>query len=111
MMAFKAGFIAMAPEGNPRKHRASIKTSKFELTTVVVELMNIDQAVDVCKELVQNEGIQSLTLCPAFTNQAVARVANAVGERVPVSVVRGDIPGGKITGEILAKEGWFPEGH
>lgn len=111
IMAFKAGFIVMAPEGDPKKHRASIKSPKFELTAVVVELMNFDQAVDVCKDLVQNEGIQSFILCPGFTNQAVAKIANAVGEKVPVSVARGDVPGGKITGEILSKEGWLPKGH
>ena len=47
-MAFKAGFVIMAPDGDPERHRASIKTSRFELTTVVVELMNFDQAVKVC---------------------------------------------------------------
>ncbi len=46
-MAFKAGFVVMAPDGDPKRHRASIKTSKFELTTVVVELMNFEQAVNV----------------------------------------------------------------
>jgi hypothetical protein len=34
----------------------------------------------VCKELVQNEGIQSLILCPGFPHEAVAEIANAVGE-------------------------------
>jgi hypothetical protein len=28
-----------------------------------------------------------------------------------VAVARGDIPSGMIAGEILAKEGWLPEGH
>ena len=110
-MAFKAGFIIMAPDGDPERHRASIKTSSFELTTVVVELMNFDQAVKVCKDLVQNEGIQSFILCPGFSHEAVAKVANAVGEGVAINVARGDVPSGMITGEILVKEGWFPEGH
>ena len=110
-MAFKAGFVIMAPDSDPERHRASIKTPKFELTTVVVELMNFDQAVNVCKELVQKEGIQSLILCPGFSHEAVARVANAVGEGVAIDVARGDVPSGMIAGEILAKEGWFPEGH
>ncbi|MDY6863177.1 MAG: DUF6506 family protein [Thermodesulfobacteriota bacterium] len=56
-MAFKVGFVVMSPDGDPKKHRASIKTSKLEVTTVVVELMNFDQAVNVCKDLVQNEGV------------------------------------------------------
>lgn len=110
-MAFKAASIVMAPDGDPEKHRASIKTSKLELTVVLVELMNIDQAVNVCKDLVQKEGIQSFTLCPGFPHDAVAKVANAVGEGVAISVSRGDVQSAMVTGEILRKEGWFPEGH
>lgn len=110
-MAFKAGFIMMSPDGDPKKHRASIKTAKLEVTAIVIEFMNFDQGVDVCKDLVKNEGVQSLFLCPSFHHEAVARVVNAVGPRVAVAVARGDVPSGMIAGEILAKEGWFPEGH
>lgn len=110
-MAFKAGFVVMALDGDPKIHRASIKTSKLELTTVLVELMNLDQAVDVCKDLVQNQGVQALILCPGFSHEAVAKVRDAVGEKIAIDVARGDVPSTQITGEILAKEGWFPEGH
>ena len=110
-MALKAGLVFMSPDGDPKRQRASIKTSKLELTTVLFEMMNFDQAVNVCKDLVQNEGIQFLILCPGFTHEAVAKIANAVGEGVAVNVARGDVPSTTITGEILAKEGWFPEGH
>jgi len=110
-MAFKAASIVMAPDGDPNKHRASIKTSTLELTIVVLELGNLDQAVNVCKDLVQKEGIQSFTLCPGFPHEAVAKIASAVGEGVAISVSRGDVQSTMITGEILRKEGWFPEGH
>ena len=110
-MAFKAGFVSMAPDADPKRHRASIKTPKLELTAVVVELMNFEQAVDVCKDLVQNEGVQALILCPGFPHEAVAKIANAVGEGIAVNVARGDVPSTMITGEILRKEGWFSEGH
>jgi hypothetical protein len=110
-MAFKSAFVIMAPDGDPKRHRATIKTSKLELVAVVVGLMNFDQAVDVCKNLVQNEGVQAIILCPGFHHEAVARVRNAVGQGVAVNVARGDVPSGMITGKILAKEGWFPEGQ
>jgi hypothetical protein len=110
-MAFKAGFIVMAPDGDPKTHRASIKTPKMELTVVVVKMMNFDQAANVCKELVQNQGVQSFILCPGFSHEAVAKVANAVGEGVPINVARSDVPSMMITAQILAKEGWLPEGH
>jgi hypothetical protein len=111
IMAFKAGFVVMAPEVDPETHRASIKTPRFELTTVLVGLWNFEQAVNVCKDLVQKEAIQSLILCPGFPHEAVAKIANAVGDGVPISVARGDVPSVMKTGEILGKEGWFPQGH
>ena len=36
-MAFKTGTVVMAPDGDPKKHRASIKTSKLEIFKVVVK--------------------------------------------------------------------------
>jgi hypothetical protein len=107
---FKSAFIIMAPDGDPKKHRATIKTEKAELTAVIIEATNFDQAVEVAKDLVQNKGVQSIYLCPGFTHQAVARIANAVGGRAAVQVGRGDVPSTMMVGEILAKEGWFNEG-
>ena len=104
---FKEAVVIMALEGDPKKHRATIKTPKVELTTVLIELLDFDQAVDVCKDLVQKEGVQSIILCPGFTHQAIARIASAVGGRAAINVARGDIPGTNMVGEILTKEGWF----
>lgn len=66
-MAFNAGFVVMAPGGDLAKHRASVKTSRVELTTVMVPLMDLERAARVCRDLVQEEGIQSLALYPGFT--------------------------------------------
>jgi len=107
-MTFKAASIAMAPDGDPQKHRATIKTSTIEATTVMVGLMNFDQAAEVCKSLVQNEGVQAISLCPGFTHAAVAKIVDAIGEGVPVNVARGDGPSMMATFQILAQEGWFP---
>jgi len=106
-MAFKVAFINMAPDGDPEKHRATIKTSTLELTMVVIQLRNFDQAVKVCQNLVEKEGIQNLVLCPGFRHQAVGKIANAVGERVAINVARGDHPSDRIIDEILKKEKWF----
>ena len=110
-MTFKAAFVAMAPEADPERHRATIKTPKLELITVVADSGNFDQVVDVCRNLVQNAGVQALTLCPGFSHQMVAKVADAVGQGVAINVTRGDVPSGRIIRDILKKEGWFPEGH
>jgi hypothetical protein len=104
---FKEACVIMALGGDPNKHRVSIKTPKVELTTVLIELMDFDQAVDVCKDLVQKEGVQSIILCPGFTHQAIARIASAVGGRASINVARGDGPGTMMVSEILTKEGWL----
>jgi hypothetical protein len=107
---FKSSFIVMSADGDPAKHRATIKTSKLEFTTVLIKLLDFDQAVEVAKDLVQKQGVQSIYLCAGFTHQAVARVASAVGDKVAVQVARGDPPSTMMVEDILAKEGWFDEG-
>ena len=106
-MAFKAAVVVMAPDADPQQHRTTIKTNKLESTMVLVPLMDFERAAEVCRELVQKEGIQSLVLCPGFTSSAVSMVVGAVGEGVPVNVARGDVPSVIATSGILAQEGWF----
>jgi hypothetical protein len=107
---FKSAFIIMAPDGDPEKYRATITTTKAELTAVFIEMDNFDQAVEVAKDLVQNKNVRSIYLCAGFTHQAVARVVAAVGDRAAVQVARGDVPSTLLAGDILTKEGWFDEG-
>jgi len=97
----------MAPDGDPAKHRVTIKTSKAEITTVFIEGRNFDQAVKVCRDLVQKEGAQAFVLCPGFTYEAVARVTSAVGEGVPIFVARGDMPNMMLLNEIITREGFI----
>jgi hypothetical protein len=110
-MVFKTGIVVMAPDADPQKHRARIRTSTLEQIVVLTELFNVAQAVSVCKDLVQKDAVQSLILCPGFTHEAVAKIAAAVGEGISINVARGDVPSTMATAAILSKEGWFPEGH
>ncbi len=55
----------------------------------------------------KKEGIQSFIFCPGFTHQALAKIADAVGEKVAINVARGDVPSTMLVSEILTKEGWF----
>ena len=98
----------MAPDGDPNRHRATVKTSKTEVTMVIIEELNFDQAVEVCRDLVQKEGVRVLFLCPGFTHQAVAQIAQAVGDKVAIHVARGDVPSNNLTSEILTEAGFFP---
>lgn len=108
-MAFKAASIIMAPDGDPTQHKSTIKTGTLESTTVIVPLMDFDVLAQVARDLVQNQGIQSLLLCPGCTHEAIARVREAVGPEIPINVARGDVPSTMATAQILRQEGWFPE--
>ena|SRR3972149_9196181 len=104
---YKAATVIMAKGANPVKHRASVKGDHFEYTLVVIPMGGFDTAARVCKEMVEKEGVQSITLCPGFTHAAVALVRKAVGEGIPINVTRADVPSTMITAQILTKEGWL----
>lgn len=108
---FKAASVIMGPNGDPAKHRASVKTDQFEYITVVIPMLDFDQAARVCKELVEKEGVQSISLCPGFSHEGVAKVRSVVGEGFPVNVSRGDVASTMAMIQILVKEGWIPAGQ
>jgi predicted aconitase len=101
-MAFKAVFIAHAPDADPEKHRTLIETGKYKLYTVVVKSQ--EEALVVSKDLYEKEKIDSIVLCPGFTHKEVAEIFEALDNRVAVCVSRGDGPSSKITGPILQRE-------
>jgi Family of unknown function (DUF6506) len=102
---FRAAFVAMTPDADPAKHRNVIRTALYELTTILVQ--NEEEAVRVCRELARKEGVQSLILCPGFTNKGVARIADAVGEGISVNVARGDGPSNAIAQKRMSQAGFF----
>jgi hypothetical protein len=104
-MAFKAAFIAHTPDAEPDKHRCELKTGKYHHLTVLVR--NQAQALEVCRELVKEQGFHSILLCPGFTHHDVAEIAELVGRDVSVTVARGDGPSGKASAEVFRREGWF----
>ena len=104
-MAFKVVFLAHAPDADPEEHRCVIETPKFKLFVMVVK--DQDQAVEACKRLVKDEGIHSILLCPGFTHANVAQISSVVGEKVGVTVARGDGPSSRASMEIMRREGWF----
>ena len=103
-MAFKVAFLAHTPDAELEKHRCMIETSKYKLFVVLVKEQ--EQAVEVCKKLVKEEGIHSILLCPGFTHRNVAEIAEAVGENVGVTVARGDGPSNRVSAEVRKREGW-----
>jgi hypothetical protein len=87
-MAFKALFIAHAPDADPVRHHNLIETGRYKLYTYIVKTQ--EEAIKVCKDLHQKEKIDSVLLCPGFTHKAVAEIFEALKNEVAVCVSRGD---------------------
>jgi hypothetical protein len=103
-MAFKALMLAHAPDADPDAHRSVIDTGMYQLFTVVVKSQA--EATAVCREFVEEKGIDSVLLCPGFTHRDVAGILEAVGENVGVSVARGDGPSNRISLAAMKRAGY-----
>lgn len=101
-MAFKALFLAHAPDADCEKHRNVIDTGKYRLFTVVVKSQS--EAIKVSKELCEKEKINAILLCPGFTHKDIAELFQKIDGKVSVNVARGDGPGNKISQFVLQKE-------
>jgi hypothetical protein len=104
-MAFKTLFLAHTPDADPDKNNCILETPKYKLFVRLVRGQK--QALEICKKLVKEEGIESILLCPGFTHSEIAEIAGAVGPNVGISVARGDGPSGKISMEAMKRAGWF----
>jgi len=102
---FKAAFIAHVPDADSAKHRSVLKTSLYELTSVLVR--NDDDAVNVCRDLAQRGGVKSFLLCPGFTHTSIARIVDAVEKGISVNIARGDGPSNQVALSIMNEVGWF----
>jgi len=63
LLVFKTLSLLQAPDGDPEKHKVPLKTSTAETTVTIVRLGDIDKAVAIAKDMVEKEGIQSISLC------------------------------------------------
>lgn len=97
----KAAFIFVAPGADPARHRQWMETPALHLLTIGVR--DYVQAVAVCKEIAQNEGVQAIELCGGFGNRGTALIAEAVGSGIAVGTVRFDVhPGlGNVSGDTI----------
>ena len=105
-MAFKVLFLAHAPDAEAEKHNCVIETPKYYKLFVVV-VKDQEQAIEVSKKYIKEEGIQSILLCPGFTHSDIAELSEAVGKAVGVFVARGDGPSNGMSLEVMKREGWF----
>ena len=101
-MAFKALFLAHAPDADCEKHRCVIDTGKYRLLVVVVKGQR--EAVKVAREVYREEKMDAVILCPGFTHSDVAEIFEALEGKVSVNVSRGDGPSSRISQEALKRE-------
>ena len=101
-MAFKALFLAHAPDADYTKHNSTIDTGKYRLLTFVVK--DQGEAVKVAKNIYEKEKIDAVLLCPGFTHGDVAEISQALGDKVSVNVSRGDGPSSRIASQVIQRE-------
>ena len=103
-MAFKALFLSHAPDADQEQHRSAIDTGMYQLFAVVVR--DQGEAVEVCRDFVEQEHIDAVLLCPGFTHSDVAEIAKAAGDGVAVCVARGDGPSNRVSLAAMKREGY-----
>ena len=103
-MAFKALFIALAPDADYEKHNSIIDTGIYKLLSYVVKSQ--DEAIKVARTIYEKEKIEAILLCPGFTHSDVSEIFKALDGKVSVSVARGDGPSNKISQSVIQRE-WY----
>ena len=109
-MKFKEAYVILVPEVNsrpfmtvdPAKDRSVLDTPKYTCYTILVQ--NQVQALEECQKLVQNEGVNSITFCPGFSDKDVARISDIVGDNVGICVARGDSNNSKIVSKLIEQD-------
>lgn len=104
-MAFKALSMAHVPDADPERDNCILETEKYKLYVRLVKGQT--QALEVCRTLVKEEGIEAIMLCPGFTHKDIAEILGVVGPNVAITVARGDGPSSKISMEAMKRAGWF----
>ncbi len=83
-----AAFIFIAPEADPKKHRATINTPEISLTSIGVS--TFEEAADAAKEMA-DAGCTAIELCGGFGIKGTWIIEQAVHGRARVGSVRFDI--------------------
>ena len=92
---FKALFIGHAPDAVKNIHRSIIDTVLYRLYSFIVKTQ--EEAIEVSKELYEEEKIDAVILCPGFTHSDVAEIFQSLEGKVSINVARGDGPSGGIS--------------
>lgn len=103
-MKFKCLFMANVPDCHPEEDHEKLETEKYAF--YVNFIRDQEDALEVAEKYREEKGIQSIILCPGFTNEEVGEISQLL-ENVSVNVARGDGPSGRIAQEAMKEAGWF----
>ena len=62
-------------------------------------MRNQTEAIDIAREIVDDQNIDTILLCPGFTHSDVAEIYNALSGGVGVAVARGDGPSNRVSAQ------------
>ena len=102
-MAVKLAFIGLVPDADYEKHRCLIKTPQYHFSIVMVE--NQKRAIEVCKTLASEDGVDQITFCPGFTYVDVGEISKVIGDGVAIAVARRDGISERIMTKAKEREG------
>ena len=97
----KAAFVFLAPNADPRIHRSVIETEAVHLITIGVDSY-VSAVAEVAK--LKDEGVEAIELCGGFGHVGTAMIADVIGSKVSLGVVKFDSHpglGGKSGDEIF----------
>lgn len=79
-------YIFLGPDLNPAEHRSTIKTNDLTFTAIGIDFHHKEQVIAVAQEAVKN-GAQLIELCGGFGPLWIAKVSEAIQQKVPVGSV------------------------
>jgi hypothetical protein len=88
MAKLKVVFMFVASDADPGKHKTIISTPEV-LEILVIGVKDYQQAAQEARDLA-DRGYKAIELCGGFGNLGVSIVAQAVGDKAVVGVIRFD---------------------
>ncbi|MCP4180946.1 MAG: hypothetical protein GY756_24550 [bacterium] len=105
-MAFNSLTVYMFNGADIEKDCNILKAKNYNLYSVCVQ--NQKEALTTCIEYAQEKNIDSIMLCPGFTNIEAGEIDKAVGDKINVCIARCDSSMATMTAvEKMQKENLF----
>lgn len=79
-------YIFLGPNLNPDENRLTIKTDKLTFTAIGIDFNHKEQVLRIAKEMLAN-GAQMIELCGGFGPLWIAKVSEALNNRIPIGSV------------------------